>query len=153
MRSQGFDPFLPVRKVRRKWSDRIKTIEEPLFPNYLFCRFEETERVKILRCAGVAQIVGAGRTPLPVSDDEIRSIQALVDSNLVLSPHPFIQIGKRVRLTSGPLTGVEGTVVRHEDGRSRLVVSVTILQRAVATEIDYDWVAPAESEPALARPE
>lgn len=137
---RGFESFLPLRRVKHRWSDRTKTVELPVFPGYLFCRFALPERYRILNAPGVAQIVGAGSTPIPIDDAEIRSVQALVASKTALVPWPFLQIGQRVRIDHGPLAGVEGLVARAEDGSARVVVSVTLLQRAVAAEIDRDWI-------------
>jgi transcription antitermination factor NusG len=116
------------------------TIEEPLFPGYVFGRFGTAERVQVLRCAGVSKIVGFGKTPAPVPDDEIESIHKLLESRVALSPYPSIPVGARVRIEQGPLAGVEGVVVRAEDGKCRLVVSVELLQRSVAAEVDRSWV-------------
>ena len=137
---RGFEAFLPVQRVKRRWSDRSKTVELPLFPGYLFCRFELSRRFRILNAPGVARIVGAGPNPIPISEAEIHSIETLVSSKTALVPWPFLQKGQRVRIDHGPLAGVEGIVARSEDGRSRVVVSVTMLQRAVAAEIDRDWI-------------
>jgi transcription antitermination factor NusG len=140
MKMRGIEPFVPARSVKRKWSDRVKTIEEPLFPGYIFGRFDLSERVQVLRCAGVVKVVGFGRTPTPVSDDEISAVYRLVESSAQLSPYPGLPVGQRVRIEEGPLAGVEGTVVRAEDGKMRLVVSVTLLQRSVAAELDREWL-------------
>jgi transcription antitermination factor NusG len=137
---RGFETFLPMHREKRRWSDRTKTIDVPLFPGYLFCKFELTHRFRILNAPGVARILGAGSTPIPISEAEIRSVEALVASRTALVPWPFLQIGQRVRIAYGPLAGVEGIVARAEDGRSRVVVSVTMLQRAVAAEIDREWI-------------
>lgn len=140
LRERGIEPFLPVRKSLRRWTDRRKVIEEPLFPGYVFGRFRPSERVQVLRCAGVVQILGVGRTPTPVSDEEIASVYRLMNSPVALFPYPRVPVGEKVRVEEGPLAGVEGTVVRAEDGKPRLVVSVTLLQRSVAAEVDRVWV-------------
>src|ERR1017187_468659 len=137
---RGFEAFLPVHRVKRRWSDRMKEIELPLFPGYLFCRFDLSHRFRILNAPGVARIVSAGPNPIPISETEIRSVKPLVASKTALVPWPFLQVGQWVRIDHGPLEGIEGIVARAEDGRSRVVVSVTMLQRAVAAEIDRDWV-------------
>lgn len=137
---RGLEAFLPLQRVKRRWSDRVKTIDVPLFPGYLFCRFDLSGRVRVLNAPGVAHIVGAGFNPIPISETEIRSIQTMVASKAILVPWPYLQLGQRVRIDYGPLAGVEGVVIRAEDGRSRVVVSVTLLQRSIATEIDRDWI-------------
>ncbi len=136
-----FEPFLPLRRVRRRWSDRIQTLEVPLFPGYLFSRFDPLVKVHVLNVPGVAQIVGLGNTPAPVSEAEIEAIKVLIASRLEAVPHPYLRAGQTVRIERGPLAGVEGRVLRAETGRFRIVVSVSLLQRSVATEIDRDWIA------------
>ena len=136
-----FEPFLPLRRVRRRWSDRIQTLEVPLFPGYLFSRFDPHLRVRVLNVPGVAQIVGLGNVPVPISEAEIGAIQTLVASRLDLEPHPYLRAGQAVSIECGPLAGGQGIVLRAESGRFRIVVSVNLLQRSVATEIDRDWIS------------
>ena len=137
---RGFEAFLPLQRVRRRWSDRVKTLDLPLFPGYLFSKFQVEHRVRVLNLPGVAHIVGAGPEPIAIDEAEIRSIQTLVSSRTVLTPWPYLQAGQRVAIDHGPLSGVEGIVVRAEDGKPRVVVSVTLLQRSVAAEIDREWI-------------
>jgi len=137
---RGFEAFLPLRSVRRRWSDRVKTLQVPMFGGYLFCRFAPPDRLKVLNAAGVAQIVGIGNTPVPISEAEIRSVQTLVTSKVACAPWPYLQAGQRVSIDCGPLAGVEGVIIRAEDGKSRVVVSVTMLLRSIAAEIERDWI-------------
>lgn len=137
---RGFEAFLPLRSVRRRWSDRVKTLQVPMFGGYLFCRFALPDRLKVLNAAGVAQIVGIGNTPVPISEAEIRSVQTLVTSKVACTPWPYLQAGQRVSIDCGPLAGVEGVIIRAEDGKSRVVVSVTMLLRSIAAEIERDWI-------------
>jgi len=137
---KGYEWFLPLRKSRRRWSDRIKEIEQPLFPGYVFCRFDPLARLPILITPGVIGIVGIGKTPIPIEDSEILSIQTIVKSGLPSQPWPFLQIGERVRIDSGPLEGLEGILLQSK-ANHRLVVSVTLLQRSVAAEIDSACVS------------
>ena len=138
---RGFESFLPLHKVRRKWSDRIKMLDMPLFPGYLFSRFDPDNRLAIMKLPGVAHIVGVGQKPAPVDDSEIASIQRLVNSKVPVVPWPYLHAGQRVTIDHGPLAGVEGIVVRAEDGKPRVVVSVTLLHRAVSAEIEREWIA------------
>ena len=132
---QGYDRFLPRYKLRKRWSDRIKEADAPLFPGYLFCRFNPHDRLPILKTPGVIQIVGFKTGPAFVDEAEIRSIQTLVAAGVPHQPWPFLAAGDRVRIESGPLLGLEGILT--EVRRSyRLVLSVTLLQRSVAVEID-----------------
>src|SRR5271155_1067735 len=132
---QGYERFLPLYRLRKRWSDRIKELDAPLFPGYLFCRFNPQDRLPILKTPGVMQIVGFNNGPAVVDESEIRSIQTLVATGAPHQPWPFLAAGDRVRIESGPLLGLEGILT--EVRRSyRLVLSVTLLQRSVAVEID-----------------
>src|SRR5271156_4658439 len=132
---QDYEWLLPLYKCRKRWSDRIKEVETPLFPGYLFCRFNPQDRLPILKTPGVIQIVGFKTGPAVVDEAEIRSIQTLVAAGVPHQPWPFLAAGDRVRIESGPLLGLEGILT--EVRRSyRLVLSVTLLQRSVAVEID-----------------
>lgn len=133
--ARGYSPYLPTYFERRQWSDRVRLAELPLFPGYLFCRFDPQDRLPILTAPGVIQILGVGKTPLPVTDAEVEAIQAIAQSGLPKRPWPYLQVGQRVRIGSGPLRGVEGILLEIR-GEHRLVVSVELLRRSVAVEID-----------------
>jgi transcription antitermination factor NusG len=141
LRHKGYEVLLPLYKCRRCWSDRIKELELPLFPGYLFCRFNLLDRLPILVTPGVVQVVGFGKNPVPVDDAEIAAIQIVVQSGLPRQPWPFLQIGQKVRVECGPLCGLEGIFMDFK-GHHRLVLSVTLLQRSVAVEVDGAWVIP-----------
>ena len=142
LRGKGYQEFLPLYHSRRRWSDRIKELDLPLFPGYVFCRLDVRERLlPVLTTPGVLAILGAGKTPVPVSDDEIAVVQAIVRSGLPARPWPCLTSGSRVLIEYGPLAGLEGIALRV-DKIFRLVVSVHLLQRSVAVEIDRDWVRP-----------
>jgi transcription antitermination factor NusG len=142
---RGIQEFLPVYESRRRWSDRIKSVEVPLFPGYVFCRLDPDRRLPLLTIPGVLQIVGQGRTPIPVDDSEIAALQAASFSGLQVEPCPFLKIGERFRLEAGPLAGVEGLLVEIRN-HCRLVLSVSLLNRSVAVEIDRDWVTPLSEQ-------
>lgn len=135
LRARGYQPLLPTYFERRQWSDRVRVAELPLFPGYLFCRFDLTDRLPILAAPGVIQILGVGKTLLPVDDAEMEAIQAISRSELPKRPWPYLKVGQRVQIGSGPLRGVEG-ILTETRGEHRLVVSVELLRRAVAVELD-----------------
>jgi transcription antitermination factor NusG len=135
LNGQGYERFLPLYKVRKRWSDRIKEVNAPLFPGYLFCRFNPQDRLPILKTPGVIQIVGFNNGPTAVDEAEISSIQTLVTAGVPHQPWPFLAAGDRVRIESGPLLGLEGILIDVKRSH-RLVLSVTLLQRSVAVEID-----------------
>ena len=142
LRGKGYDEFLPLYRSRRRWSDRTKELELPLFPGYLFCRLDVHDRLlPILTAPGVIGIVSAGKTPIPVDDEEIEAIRAVLRSGLAAQPWPFLQVGSKVYIERGPLTGLEG-IIANTDKVYRLIVSVNLLQRSVAVEIDREWARP-----------
>lgn len=139
---KGYEAFLPLYRVRRRWSDRTKQVELPLFPCYVFCRYDASRSLPILTTAGVLRAVGFGRGPEPVDECEIGAIRTIAESRLAFEPWQFIQAGERVRIDDGCLRGVEGYLVGAR-GRDRLVVSITLLQRSCAVEIDGAMVSPS----------
>jgi transcription antitermination factor NusG len=138
---RGHEWFLPSYTCRRGWSDRIKKVELPLFPGYVFCRFSLSSRVAILKTPSVMRIAGIGYMPTPIDDQEIDAIQRVMQSGIGLSPHPFLQAGQRVRISGGSLMGLEGLIVDVRQ-RDRLILSVTLLQRSLSVDIDSAWVVP-----------
>jgi transcription antitermination factor NusG len=139
--NKGLDAFLPEYKSRRRWSDRYRTIECPLFPGYVFCRINLTQRLCVVTTPGFLYIVGTGNRPTPVDDAEIESIQSVVRSGLPALPWPSLAVGQRVRIESGPLSGLEGTLLQVENHR-RICVAVTLLRRGVSVEVDREWILP-----------
>jgi transcription antitermination factor NusG len=145
LENKGYDKFLPLCRSRRLWSDRIVHLDLPLFPGYVFCRFDPGDRsVPILTTPGVVRIVGIGGHAVPVDDAEIAAIQSIIKSGLAAEPWPYLQLGNIVRIQYGALSGLEGLLVEKRK-RHRLVVSITILQRSVAVEIDSAWVTPVRT--------
>ena len=142
---QGFDCFLPKYKTIRQWSDRMKELEQPLFPGYLFCRFDYQNRRPLVMIPGVMQVIGVGRTPLPIEEREIEAIQLAVSSGLPSQPWPYLEVGERVRVNYGNLDGLEGILVNFK-GNHRVVLSVTLLQRSVAMEVDLSWVTAVQKQ-------
>src|SRR5262245_30637693 len=114
---KGYEWFLPLYQARRRWSDRVKLVELPLFPGYVFCKFVMGERMSILTTPSVLGIAGIGLAPLPVDEVEIDAIRRVVGSGLELKPEPFLEIGRRVRINGGSLEGLEGMIesIRRRD--------------------------------------
>src|ERR1700674_4264147 len=142
LENAGYECYLPVVKFTRQWSDRLKEIELPLFPGYLFCRMNPHNRLPVLMTPGVIQIVGIGKTPIPVEEQEIAAIQRAGKSGLSTMPWPYLQVGHVVRIEEGPLQGLTGIVLKIKSGL-KLVLSVNLLQRSVAVEIDGSWISEA----------
>jgi transcription antitermination factor NusG len=143
LRSQGYEEFLPTFRRSQRFSDRIRTVELPLFPGYVFGRFDKNNRLPILQLPGVVHVVGVGKEPVPVDSAEIASIRAIANSALCTEPWPFISIGQRVEIAAGPLAGAQGVILGIR-GKYRLIASLTLLQRSIAVEIDREWARPYE---------
>jgi transcription antitermination factor NusG len=143
LEEKGYEVFLPTYISKRKWSDRVKSLSVPLFPSYVFCRFDINSRLPILITPGVNSVVGVGKAPLPIDEYEIEAIRSVMQSGIATQPYPFLRTGDWVRVEAGPLEGLTGMITR-EKGCSRLVISVTLLMRSVAVEIDRNWVKPIE---------
>jgi transcriptional antiterminator NusG len=137
----GLETFVPWHGVRRRWSDRIKILEQNLFPGYIFCRSTFAERTLVMRQPGVQSVVSFDHSPAVIPDDQIAALRAAVSSGLPLGPWPFLKAGQRVRIEWGALAGIEGTLAR-DSAAWRIVVSVDALQRSVAVEVDRDMVRP-----------
>jgi transcription antitermination factor NusG len=141
LKAKSLEGYVPIYSSRRRWSDRTKVVELPLFPRYVFCRFKFEERVKILSILSVTSIVGFGGRPSPVSESEIETIKSLVSSGLPLAPSPSIHVGQRVRIVEGALCGLEGVLARDKGG-CRVVVNMELLRRGVAVDVHRDLLAP-----------
>ncbi len=142
---KGYEEFLPIYRVKRRWSDRMKELELPLFPGYLFCRFPVGRRLPILVTPGVQSIVGYGRTPTPVRDEEVDALRRVVQSGVQAMPYPYLEVGQRVEIREGSLAGVQGILLQIKNSW-RLVLSVELLRRSVAVEVDRAVVQPALRE-------
>jgi transcription antitermination factor NusG len=142
LENTGYECFLPISKYVRRWSDRMKEVEVPLFPGYLFCRMNQHNRLPVLMTPGVIQIVGVGKTPVPVGEEEIAAIQRVGKSGLSTMPWPYLEVGHVARIEDGPLRGTTGIVIKIKSGL-KLVLSVSLLQRSVAVEIDRSWIGAA----------
>jgi transcription antitermination factor NusG len=144
LRAKGYEEFLPLYTEKRPWSDRIKAVELPLFPGYVFCRLDPQVRLPILKIPSINQIIGFGKTPQPVEDAEIANLQAVCKAGIHAVPCPYLTAGARVNILEGPLKGVEGILVQDAVQASdpRLIVSVTLLQRSISVEINREWISP-----------
>jgi transcription antitermination factor NusG len=140
--ASGFEVFMPVCRVRRQWSDRAKECTVPLFPSYIFARFDICERLAVLKAPGVISIVGRGKHPVPLTDDEVRNIRIMVDSGLSTYPWPYVKTGQTITISGGPLRGLQATVLDEDASRRKLIVSVDLLNRSIAVDIAPEWTSP-----------
>src|SRR5262245_42181296 len=146
LRDKGYEEYLPLYRSRRRWSDRMKEVDLPLFPGYIFCKFDVTNRLPILVIPGVISITGCGKVPLPIPEGEISAVRRIVTSSMPYGPWPSMRVGQAVRVRSGPLEGLEGRILELRN-TYHLVISVTMLSRSVSVLIDRSDVVPiAESK-------
>jgi len=136
-REKGLTTFLPVVTEVRRWSDRKKTIELPLFSCYVFVKIMSTneDRLKVLRTDSVFDFVGAPRQGTPIPDEQIDAVRTILAERMNWETYPFLKIGQRVRIRSGSLTGVEGILVAR-NGKRSVVVSVDAIQRSLAVRVE-----------------
>jgi transcription antitermination factor NusG len=137
LRGKGMESLLPLYRSRGP-----KGPELPVFPSYVFGRLDAHDRLPVLGIPGVFFIVSVGKIPAPVDENEIAVVALAVASGCRVRPHPQLPIGQRVRMQHGPLRGAEGVYTEYNDGTGHLIVTVTLLNRAVAVEVDPGWVAP-----------
>ena len=142
--AKSFECLLPRLERWSRRRDRRKKIQVPIFPGYLFIRavLDNYEQVRVLQTPGVVRIIRNKDGPLPIPDEQINSVITLLDHASVLTAHPYLQEGMRVRIANGPLYGCQGILVHKKHEKSRLVVAIDIIQQAVSVELDEEDVEP-----------
>jgi transcription termination/antitermination protein NusG len=146
LKNKGYEEFLPLCHQSPSVRDREEQLRReelrPLYPGYIFCRFNPNAQGRIVTTPGVVRILGYGTSPAVVSEIEIENIRKILASNLTFNSCAYLNIGQRVRLVSGPLKGVEGILARFK-GHFKVVVSVHVLQRSSEVEVKLDWIQPS----------
>jgi len=134
---RGVETYLPTVTEVHRWSDRKKAVQLPLFSCYVFANFVQnrSERLRVLRVAGVLGLVGSHGEGTPIPREQIDAVRTLVEGTLPWTSHPFLKIGQRVRIRSGALDGMEGILVSR-NGSSTLVISVDAIQRSLAVRVE-----------------
>jgi len=135
MEQRQIPSFLPLYRALHRWKDRRKEIELAIFPGYVFVQIDLQHRLRVLEIPGVVSLVSFQGRPAPLPPQEIEKLRQGAAGRVRMEPHPYLQAGHRVRVRSGPVAGLEGILVRRKEG-ARIVVSVDILMRAVAVEVD-----------------
>jgi transcription antitermination factor NusG len=133
--------FVPLYSSVRRWKDRRVVIQLPLFPGYVFVRIALSNRLRVLQVPGVANLVSFDGKPAPLPQREVEALRTSLDASVRIQPHPYLTVGRRVRIRSGPLSGVEGFLTRKKN-LSRLVISLDLISRSVAVEVDALDVEP-----------
>src|SRR6267143_225483 len=142
LRKRCVEYFLPLYECERRWKDRRVKLQTPHFPGYVFVRVPLHDRLRVLQTPGIVHLVGFGGHPAPLPQEDIQAIQNCLSQGLQVEPHPYLSVGRRVQVKSGPLQGLEGIIVRRKN-RSRFILSFDLLQRAVAIEINAIDLQPA----------
>ncbi len=138
---QGVEFYLPLYERLSRWQHRRVRLQLPLFPGYIFVRIVLKDRLQVLRIPSVVRIVGFNGQPTSLPEGEIEALRESLALNLRAEPHPFLAVGRRVRLKSGPLAGFEGILVRRK-GSLRLVLSINLIQRSILVETDSSELEP-----------
>jgi transcription antitermination factor NusG len=141
MEGNGIQCFLPLYRSVRRWKDRRKELELPLFPGYVFVRIILRDRLQVLRVPGIVHLVAFSGKPAVLPEAEIESLRQGLARGVHAEPHPYLKVGRKVRVLSGPLSGVEGILVRRKE-KFRVVLSVHLIQRSVAVEVEESEIAP-----------
>ena len=133
--------FLPVYSSVRRWKDRRVMLDLPLFPGYVFVRLALRDRLRVVQIPSVVRLVGFGGLPTALPDTEMEIMRSGVSQSPHAEPHPFLTVGRRVRITGGPFAGLEG-ILKRKKGNLRVVVSLELIQRSVAVDVDAADVRP-----------
>jgi transcription antitermination factor NusG len=136
LQGKGFEPFVPLYKSRRTWSDRKVYLFLPLFPGYIFCPFDLRMRLPIITTPNILGIVGTGKVPLPIEVSEIEAIQRIVQCGYAVESHAFLNVGTKVVIESGPLAGLRGIVKTYKN--RRLILSIGIIQQSICVDCAED---------------
>jgi transcription antitermination factor NusG len=138
---RGLLSYLPMYRTARRWSDRRIQLDLPLFQSYVFVHFDLSDRLKVLQVPGVVRLVGFGGLPAALPDEQIESLRAGLSGTLLAKPHPFLTVGRRVRIKQGPLAGMRGILLRRK-GRFRVVISIDLIMRSVVVDAEAADIEP-----------
>jgi transcription antitermination factor NusG len=136
------EAYLPVYGSVRRWKDRSVRLALPLFPGYVFVRLALRDRLQVLQTPSVVRLVGFGGQPTPLPDHEIDALRQGLAHNLLMEPHPYLKVGQRVRVKSGPLAGLEGLLLRKKK-HSRFIITLDLIMRSVSVEINFADLEPS----------
>lgn len=143
--------FLPLYESVRRWKDRRVKLGLPLFPGYIFVRMAIADRSRVLQVPGVVRLVGFNGQPYPLSEEDIQAVRNCLRRGYQVEPHPYVRVGRRARVKAGPLKGLEGIILRRKN-RMRFVLSLELIMRSVAVEMDGSELEPVKASLAPATP-
>ncbi|HVB99461.1 MAG TPA: UpxY family transcription antiterminator [Candidatus Dormibacteraeota bacterium] len=142
LRRRRIETFLPLYFTIRRWKNGDHAVELPLFPGYTFVRIAAENRIRVLQIPGVVRLVGFNGAPVPIEEQEVESLRRALSAGIAASPHPYLTVGRRARITAGPLAGREGILVRRK-GTLRVVLSVDLIQQSILVDVAADSIEPA----------
>ena len=145
--ARSIHSFLPTYSSVRCWKDRRMCLQMPLFPGYVFVRIPLRERLRVLEVPSVARLVGFNGVPVALNEEEVECLRRVLAQGALARPHPYLTVGRRVRVIGGPLQGAEGTLVKRK-GNCRVILSISLIERSVIAE-----VSEADLEPVSAHEE
>jgi transcription antitermination factor NusG len=137
LQERNINCFLPLYKSWHRWADRRKQVELALFPGYVFVHIDPRERLRVLQLPGVVRLVGFNGAPAPLPENDIESLRNGLEQGIYAQPHPYLRTGRRVLVVRGPLAGAQGVLLRKKD-KLRFVISIDVLMRSVAVELDAE---------------
>lgn len=143
--------YLPVYEAVHRWKDRRMRVQLPLFPGYVFIHIPLKNRLDVLRIPSVVRLVGFNGAPTPLPVEVIECLRRALDAGVCAEPHPFLRVGRRVRITAGSLIGLEGILKRWK-GSVRVVLSIELIQRSILVDIESASVEPISSRAPAAGP-
>lgn len=141
MEERGIASFLPLYRSVRRWKDRRKELELALFPGYVFVHFALRDKMRVLQLPGAVRLVSFNGQPAVLPEAEIEGLRERLARGGRAQPHPYLTVGRRVRVCAGPMQGLEGIIIRRKD-RCRVVFSLDLIMRSVAVEVDESEVEP-----------
>lgn len=135
------ETFLPLFETVHRWRNGNHYVQLPLFPGYAFVHIVLRDRLHVLKVPGVVRLVGFNGSPVPLDDEEVENIRRILAAGIKAAPHPYLTVGRRVRITTGPLAGCEGILRRRKSGL-RAVLSIDLIQRSIMVDVEAAWLEP-----------
>ncbi|HEV2299809.1 MAG TPA: UpxY family transcription antiterminator [Candidatus Acidoferrales bacterium] len=142
LRGRQIETFLPIYQSTRRWRNGDHEVQLPLFPGYTFVHIPLKDRLHVLKVPGVVRLVGFNGAPVPLEDQEVEGLRCALVSGIKAAPHPYLTVGRRVRITAGPLNGQHGILVRRK-GALRVILSIELIQRSVLIDLSANEIEPA----------
>jgi transcription antitermination factor NusG len=135
LEDRGIESFLPLYRSWHRWKDRRKLVDLALFPSYVFVRIEAQKRLRVLQVPGVVNLVSFNGEPAALPEQEINALRNGLENHVYAEPHPYLRVGRKVRVVRGPMAGAEGILSRKKD-KHRVVISIDLLMRSIAVEVE-----------------